>query len=237
MNNLRDSICSNERFDLTAWNGSVSQVVAWGVVESRLAYQNISKDYLDIHISKNTTGAEDYNAAYVLYVVVESILASFNHTLALEALFPPSRTINGSDFSYELASQECQSRGAGAPELNQAYPGLMVIDGKIEDYGTRMTRIGMALQIIILMVALRAMGIVAWGALPLVKEWPAQWINLVSQLDKEMLMESLEGTSTGGNFVTGNARVFICSMRRYDQLPRLILSTSPGYIDRDLEDA
>ena len=34
--------------------------------------------------------------------------------------------------------------------------------------------------------------------------------------------------------MTGNARVFIRSMPRYDQPPRLILSTSPGNIDGDV---
>jgi hypothetical protein len=237
MNNPEDIICTNERFDLVAWNTSVSQIVAWGVVESRLANKNISEDYLNIHVSKNTTGEEDYDAAYVLYVVVESILASFNHTIAIEALFPPSRNTNGilgTEPIYEPASHECQSRGAVTPEVGYSQAGLMVIDGDIEGYGSGMTMIGMALQIILLGVALAAMRIVACGARPLVKEWPAQWINLVSQLDKEILMNSLEGTSTGENSVTGNTRVFICSMTRHGQPPRLVLSTSPGDIDRDV---
>jgi hypothetical protein len=240
MNNPEDIICTNERFDLTTWNTSVAQVVAWGVVESRLAYLNISEDYLSIHVSKNTTGEEDYKAAYVLDVVVESILASFNHTLAIEALFPPSRSSDPTwttDLLYYPASQECQSRDAVGPEQNRIQQGLMVIDGKLADYGTGMTMVGIVLQFILLVVALGGIGIAVWNALPLVKEWPAQWISLVSQLDKEFLTDSLEGTSTGESWVTGNTRVFICSMKRHGQPPRLILSTSRGDIDRDVDHA
>lgn len=235
MNNPEDISCTNERFDLQAWNTSVSQVVAWGVIDSRLAYKNLS-NHANLTIS--TSGEEDYHAAYVLSVVVESILASFNHTLAMESLFPPARSTDGTGFLYELASSECASRGAGAPERDQnLQQGLMVIYGKIEGYGTGMTMIGMVLQLVLLAVALVAMGIIVWDAPTLVKEWPAQWINLVFYLEREMLVNSLDGTSTGENWVRGGTKVFIRSMRRQNQPPRLILSTSPGLIDRRVEHA
>jgi hypothetical protein len=64
-------------------------------------------------------------------------------------------------------------------------------NGILAGAGTGMTRIGMALQVLMVVVCGGAIGILAWPALPLVKEWPAQWIGLVSGLDRAILEDAV----------------------------------------------
>jgi hypothetical protein len=70
-------------------------------------------------------------------------------------------------------------------------------NGILAGAGTGMTKIGMALQVLMVVVSGCVIGILAWPALPLTTEWPAQWIGLVSDLDRAVPEDAVHGTSAG----------------------------------------
>jgi hypothetical protein len=77
-----------------------------------------------------------------------------------------------------------------------------------------MTWIGMALQAVMVVVGISAIGVIAWPGLPLIREWPAQWIGLVSELDLVELDDALHGTSTGSNHILGEIMLHITFSKR-----------------------
>lgn len=82
--------------------------------------------------------------------------------------------------------------------------------GEIINAGTGMTLMGMALQALALLTAIVALVILFWPGLPLITEWPAQWLGIVNSGD-EMVKEVLRGTSVGENAARGGGggKVFL----------------------------
>ena len=76
-----------------------------------------------------------------------------------------------------------------------------VAEGIIKQSRTGATGVGVALQVVVVMVSVLAMGVMAWPMLPLVTEWPAQWLALSVGLDKTALLDAAGATSTGKNAV------------------------------------
>jgi predicted benzoate:H+ symporter BenE len=62
---------------------------------------------------------------------------------------------------------------------------------------TGMTRLGIALQGLAIMTAIVAMCLIIWPRLPLLTEWPAQWLALVEGLDKTVVKEAVKDGATG----------------------------------------
>ncbi|CZR55451.1 uncharacterized protein PAC_05339 [Phialocephala subalpina] len=83
--------------------------------------------------------------------------------------------------------------------------------------GTGITPLGAYLQIFLLVAASCAIWVVFWSPLPLLGEWPAQWLYLLNEFDKEELRGGLEGTSLGNGTVRGDigeTRVWLCEKSR-----------------------
>ena len=74
-----------------------------------------------------------------------------------------------------------------------------------------MTALGIALQILAVLTALIAMGLVLWTTLPLVTEWPAQWLGIVEGLERSVVAEAVKGTSAGQNAAESSEVVFMTS--------------------------
>jgi hypothetical protein len=95
-----------------------------------------------------------------------------------------------------------------------------------------MTWVGMALQALMVLVYISVIGILASPVLPLIREWPAQWIGYASELDLVGLDDALQGTSTGSNHVLGEIMLHITSSKRNgEQVPRLRLSPVKGGLE------
>ncbi len=75
-----------------------------------------------------------------------------------------------------------------------------------------MTALGIALQILAVVAALVALGLVLWPTLPPVTEWPAQWLGIVEGLERTVVVEAVKGTSAGQNAAESNEIVFMASL-------------------------
>ena len=69
-----------------------------------------------------------------------------------------------------------------------------------------------------------------WPTLPLVKEWPAQWLALLQEMDRDYMQEALKGVSVGRNVVHGDDLLFIHSAEPLEGHPRLTLARTKGEI-------
>lgn len=80
----------------------------------------------------------------------------------------------------------------------------------------------MALQALMVVVYISVIGILASPVLPLIREWPAQWIGLLFELD--LVDDALHGTSTGSNHIGGEIMLHMTSLSGM----RLIVSCERG---------
>jgi len=85
-----------------------------------------------------------------------------------------------------------------------------VVDGIIRQSRTGMTGAGMGLQVIVIIAGLFGMSILAFPTtIPLITDWPAQWIHLVSNFDKATIAEVSEGSSCGQKPVKSSTTLFL----------------------------
>jgi hypothetical protein len=106
----------------------------------------------------------------------------------------------------------------------------MIAKGLIFNNGTGMTLIGLVLQVVVLVVTLLAIGLQFWPTLPLVREWPAQWLALLQDMDRDYMRRALSGVSVGQKAVRGEEVVFLHSAETEDGETRLMLSMTKGEI-------
>ncbi|OBT38767.1 hypothetical protein VE00_10834 [Pseudogymnoascus sp. WSF 3629] len=107
----------------------------------------------------------------------------------------------------------------------------VVAEGIIIDNGTGMTLMGMVLQGIALLTALIGFIVLLWPALPLLGEWPAQWLGLTSEADGRMVQKTLRGTTVGHNSARdGSDRLFLISSQRGPRGLKLAFSAEKGHI-------
>jgi len=95
-----------------------------------------------------------------------------------------------------------------------------------------MTLLGAVLQGLIILVCLLTLLLLFWPTLPLVTEWPAQWLGLVCGISPAKVQEAVEGTSAGKNEVKGDVWVYLSSGGgdMMEGNPYLILSPKKGRV-------
>ena len=67
-----------------------------------------------------------------------------------------------------------------------------------------MTQLGVVLQALIIVLCVLILILLFIPVLPLVTEWPAQWLGLVYGLSPSKVQEVVEGTSAGRNSAKDN---------------------------------
>ena len=149
--------------------------------------------------------------------VVEIVLASLDHSTLLA-----STAFTGLDTaaSVETAPKAC----SGFSPAEGVAVGLLISNG------TGMTLMGMILQGIALCFAMMGIVVLVWPSLPLVGEWPAQWLGLARGVDGEIVQRSLRGTSVGQNAAQGGDRLFLVSQHKVNGSNSLVFSTEHGDI-------
>lgn len=105
--------------------------------------------------------------------------------------------------------------------------GTFMIDGIIAGHRTGMTLIGFVLQVLALVVGVFVAMIVAWPTLPLVSEWPAQWISLTHKMDSGIINRAVKGT---GNAIGGGEHVYLSSSFTEGDVPQLVIKTERGEV-------
>jgi hypothetical protein len=91
------------------------------------------------------------------------------------------------------------------------WDGQIVVVGLIQGAGTGMTGLGIALQAFVVLVCCISMFILLWKPLPLLGEWPGQWLLLASGLDRRIVAGNLKGVSAGGGRASGDTTVWLVS--------------------------
>lgn len=71
-----------------------------------------------------------------------------------------------------------------------------------------MTALGMALQGLVIVTAIMALCLIVWPRLPLLTEWPVQWLALAEGLDHAVVKEAVKGGVTASS-VESSAVVFL----------------------------
>ncbi|PMD46165.1 hypothetical protein L207DRAFT_561559 [Hyaloscypha variabilis F] len=126
-------------------------------------------------------------------VALNIILATLNHTDAEIQLDEIYASMLNSDASIPVPPQ-CSQAQASPDSANP-----WVASGIIPSHGTGMTQLGVVLQSLIILLCVLTLIILFTPILPLVSEWPAQWLGLVYGLSPSKVQEAVEGTSAGRN--------------------------------------
>ncbi|KAH7140051.1 hypothetical protein B0J13DRAFT_624853 [Dactylonectria estremocensis] len=111
---------------------------------------------------------------------------------------------------------------------------VAVLDGILDSHGTGMTVLGMALQCFVLLLALGTLVYVLRSGLPILTEWPAQWLALAVGLPPMDVAATVAGTSMGKNRARGSNEVFLASVSSEDKV-YLRLTSRRGELFRGAE--
>ncbi|CZR49471.1 uncharacterized protein FPRO_15831 [Fusarium proliferatum ET1] len=85
-------------------------------------------------------------------------------------------------------------------------------EGVIRASKTGMAALGMALQGLVIVAAIVALCLIIWPRLPLLTEWPAQWLALAEGLDHAVVKEAVKGGVTASS-VESSAVVIVVLAR------------------------
>ncbi|KAH8795353.1 hypothetical protein BGZ57DRAFT_865366 [Hyaloscypha finlandica] len=181
--------------------------------------------------SWNSSGGSRISSGFVMAFVSPSssffvnqvfsiVLATLEHQITLNS----TAFINlDSGISAKTVPAACAGFSSSEAEA--------VAEGIIIDKGTGMTLMGMVLQGIALLTALIGFIVLLWPALPLLGEWPAQWLGLTSEADGRMVQKTLRGTTVGHNSARdGSDRLFLISSQRGPRGLKLAFSAEKGHI-------
>ncbi|PVH81616.1 hypothetical protein DL98DRAFT_587231 [Cadophora sp. DSE1049] len=244
MNNPTDKVCVDDPFDFVSWNGSYAQAFAEGFVYLRLStlvaikriqMKNIESGFQIMERDlqrRNTSATEEELSRSMLQGVVETVLLTANHTLAKDALVADAR------YSIVISNSEapldCKTWKGTSTQYSTSNP-LLLAHGLIANRGSDITTTGIALQGLMIAVAICSICILTWPALPLIQEWSAQWVILLSGLDPDMLARSLQGTSLGEKPVRADATLFLHLKTNERENPQLRLRTTRPGVDEEKE--
>jgi hypothetical protein len=213
LQNPADIACIPEDFNITTWMNNPSTQFPLGVLQG-LAWENFSNLPLET-------------------AALNIILATLNHTASQTMLDKTFASTPRKESSPQAPSQ-C-SLTYLAPDANNPPP--WVATGVIPDHGTGMTLLGAILQGLIIILSLFTLVLLFIPVLPLVTEWPAQWLGLVYGLSPSRVQEVVEGTSAGKNSAkdSGDMKdtwVWLGSGGgdMLEGCPYLILSTEKGQV-------
>lgn len=213
LNAPEEFVCLNEPFNFNFWNSSNSGMFITSLLNGLLALQTPNRatsvpvvDYKLFNITIPLIVAGIYH-----YVVPQD--GAFNETTKLRTTtWPMCKYVNGTWGEFEAS---------------------FVARGLIFDHGTGMTLLGIVLQAVVLVVTLLVLGLLLWPNLPLLTEWPAQWLSLLQDMDKNTMQENLRGTSVGQNCVHGEELLFLSSTKASEETsPRLTLSRTWGEVEK-----
>jgi len=168
-----DIACVPKAFNLTAWTLDPSSQFPLGVLGG--------------------LGWDTVNGLPLQTVALNVILSTLNHTDAEIQLDEIYSSMLHSDASIPIPPQCSQTKAS--PDSANPW----VATGIIPFHGTGMTQVGIALQALIIILCVCALIILFFPVLPLVSEWPAQWLGLVYGLSPSKVQEVVEGTSAGRN--------------------------------------
>jgi hypothetical protein len=168
-----DITCVPENFNILTWMENGSTQFPLGVLQG-LGWENFSNLPLDT-------------------AALNIILATLNHTESLIMLDKTYASMVHSNTST-LAPSQCFLTNP-APDTNNPW----VVTGLVPANGTGMTLLGIVLQGLIILLCVITLLLLFIPVLPLVTEWPAQWLGLVYGLNPSKVQEIVEGTSAGRN--------------------------------------
>lgn len=127
---------------------------------------------------------------------------------------PPEPTPGSITFSSPTLKAQCDTHATryNPAPCYYAPSDLGFITGMIDGHGSGMTTLGMALQCFVLVVSLVSLSVILGPRMPLLSEWPAQWIGLTAELPARDVIAAVAGTSMGQNHVRGQTEVFLSSV-------------------------
>ena len=185
LQNPTDIACVPEPFDFINWRNASStqftRALLAGIGSSTKSITNLPTETAMLNV----------------------LLATINHT--------DSRTRLEARHKSAITNKE-PPQAPQACSLASASPSQpWVISGTIPLHATGMTLLGAALQGLVLLFSFLTLILLFWPSLPLVGEWSAQWLGLVGGLSPAEVREAVEGTSLGGNEVSGEGWVWLGS--------------------------
>lgn len=151
--------------------------------------------------------------------VVDIILATLDHETILS-----STDFKNLDAAATAKNTPKACLGFSSEEAEEVGEGMII------DNGTGMTSMGLALQAIALFISILAVAVLFWPSLPLLGEWPAQWLGLTGEVGEGMAQQALRGTSVGQNAVKGGERLFLTSRHKENGSRHLVLTVEKGEI-------
>jgi hypothetical protein len=216
LQNPTDIACVPENFNLTDWSRNTSSQFSLSVLRG-LDWSTVNNLPLQT-------------------VALNVILATLNHMdsmSTLDNIYASMLSKNISTPTPPQCSKFKSSRDTTSP---------WVAIGLIPSHGTGMTQLGVVLQALIIALSVCTLILLFIPVLPLVTEWPAQWLGLVYGLSPSKVQAAVEGTSAGRN-AAKDSNWGQCTERKEGQVwlssgggdviegcPYLILSPEKGMV-------
>jgi hypothetical protein len=199
-----DITCIPEPFDTETWTNSTYTPFMLGMLQG-LSWKTVN------NLSFSTAA-------------VNIILASLNHTTS-QTLLQQAYTPTPQNTTTYTQPQECTL--ASSTPSNP-----WVISGLIPNHGTGMTFLGVILQSLITLLSLFILALLFFPILPLITEWPAQWLGLMYGVSPSKVQEAVDGTSVGKNVAKGDVWVYLSSWGRdmMEGNPYLVLNPENGRV-------
>ena len=179
MNHPKDKVCVDDPFDFVAWNGSYAQAFGEGfvylglstlVVIKRIQLKNVETSFQifegDLQ-QQNTSVIRDELSLSMLKGVIETVLLTANHTLAINALLADARyTTSISDPEAPLL---CKKLKVASKPYLESNP-LLLARGLVANGGSDITITGLGLQYLMIAVSICSVIVIPWPTLPLIQE-------------------------------------------------------------------
>lgn len=236
VNDPRDIGCVDDPFDFPSWNHSVSGFFMKNYLEAfaalDLSWSWRYTDYLD---QSNSDGWSDIGLAilapnnFLGLNVSQKARSALSDAIELPDPLYAQEACVGAGNSY-WGEKYWPFAASGPDRSFEEYDNDMpfLVSGILRDDGTAMTKIGLALQAVVLLVAILVAGVILIPVLPLVTDWPAQWLSLLSGAENVSVEHDLKLSSTGRKRAAGSLLLYLKSCNdegRSNEMPVLRLVT------------
>lgn len=164
------------------------------IIWNSSSYAHMSKGYIQA-VAASWSNFDLFQGYSLWMSALPIILALQNYSVPVVQNFKPTMPRN----------PQCASLQGG----DKAFA---IAQGMIANHLTAMTALGLGLQALVVFTAALALLTLLWPTLPLIAEWPAQWIGLASILDRDIVANAVQETSVGQNKVHSDTAVFLASI-------------------------
>ncbi|CZR56967.1 uncharacterized protein PAC_06856 [Phialocephala subalpina] len=212
-----DVECVEEPFDLDTWMGAASTEFVLGLLQG-LSWKtdDLARKAMDIVLATidhtSSIAKLENNSPPPPNTETQPNSIDPNNPNPTSSTNAHNQTIPPPACSLLSSTSKTETETTTDPSTSNSPQDQWVLSGLLTDYGTGQTLIGTTLQALITLFSVLTLILLFTPGLPLITEWPTQWLGLVYGLAPPRVQECVEGTSAGGNHARGAGEEIVSSI-------------------------